>query len=224
MLLSDLSEPTQVFFGDKTRGKILRSSLRIFNTNGFDRVTTAQVADATGVLEGTLWYHFNTKNSLLESHLDALEDRLDTHLDVPFAEAPISIFEHLLDLFRLLWDFRYLLRDPLQAMQDDDDLAIRLQRTYELVERKVEVRLLDAGEQGLLDLTAVDMKQLAVSCFLIGRYWLDYARVRFAGEANGVDVLRQAIHQILFLLQPYITEQTKLRFDAIDVSAMIKRV
>ncbi|MEL6692475.1 MAG: TetR family transcriptional regulator, partial [Pseudomonadota bacterium] len=54
--MPQLSDATRDLFGTKTRGKILTTSLSCFNEDGFDRVSTAQLAETAEVLDGTLWY------------------------------------------------------------------------------------------------------------------------------------------------------------------------
>lgn len=210
-LTCDLTLHTQTAFGTKTKGRILLSSLNLFNRFGFERATTAQLAQASEVLEGTLWYHFKTKNALVLAHLDVLESRLEEYLKVPLSESLSKIIEHMLGVFDLLWDFRYLLRDPIAAIQDEDAGRSRLQQIYERVEERIEARLYQAQEIGLIDLCEADASALAVSCFLTGRYGLDYARIRY-GENLDVAAFRQiGIPLILSLLKPHLTEEGKLR-------------
>ena len=60
---SQLTPITLNLFSNKTRDLILESSLVLFNDLGFNNVTTSSIANKTGILEGTLWYHFNTKKT-----------------------------------------------------------------------------------------------------------------------------------------------------------------
>ncbi len=209
----DLTLNTQTAFGTQTKGRILLSSLNLFNRFGFERATTAQLAEASEVLEGTLWYHFKTKDALVLAHLDVLETRLEEHLNASLSESFTKIIEHILGVFDLLWDFRYLLRDPIAAIQDDDAGRSRLQQIYERVEKRIEARLFQAEEVGLIDLSETDATALAVSCFLTGRYGLDYARIRFGDDLDVAAFRQIGIPQILSLLRPHLTEKGKARIE-----------
>ena len=70
---SQLTPDTLELFSDKTRDTILESSLIMFNKRGFKDVTTSSIANATSILEGSLWYHFNTKKDILSAHIRLLE-------------------------------------------------------------------------------------------------------------------------------------------------------
>ena len=205
---SQLSETTRDLFGHKTRGKILAASLACFNRDGFHRVSTAQLAEAADVLEGTLWYHFKAKTDLILAHLEAFEARLDAHLAADIAESPDAIIADFLDIFVILWEFRYLLRDPLSGLNDDDTISLRLKETYQLVEERVEARLHKSAQAGFIDLKDVDAKTLALSCVLIGRYWFDYARVRYAGDPDHNRLRSQCLQQLLSVVRPYFTVKT----------------
>jgi len=217
-----LSSETRDHFGAKTKGRILRAGLALFNDAGFDSVTTAQLAAAAGVLEGTLWYHFKTKKDLVLAHLDALEARLHAHLAAPFPHtdepAATAVFDHIERAFAVLWDFRYLLRDPLQAIEREEAVMARLRDIYVGVEDRVAERLGHAEASGLLDLSGASRRTLAVTCVLVGRYWLDYARIRYA-DAPGSRADREgrrAMEQVLSVLRPYYTETAKALAGALE--------
>ena len=53
----------------KTREKIIKESLSLFNETTFESSTTNLIAKKSDVLEGSLWYHFNSKNDLVSVHL-----------------------------------------------------------------------------------------------------------------------------------------------------------
>ena len=45
--------------------KILTAALALFRTNGFHGTSTAKIAEAAGVSNGTLFHHFKTKEALI---------------------------------------------------------------------------------------------------------------------------------------------------------------
>jgi hypothetical protein len=56
---------------------------------------------------------------------------------------------------------------------------------------------------------------------MIGRYWLDYTRIRGESDVESSVELKLGILQVLTLLRPYLSEHTKLQFSAIAVSELI---
>jgi AcrR family transcriptional regulator len=65
--------------GLPARERILATAERLFAERGFDRTSTARIADAAGVPHGLIFYHFKTKMDLLlavirDDRLSALDD------------------------------------------------------------------------------------------------------------------------------------------------------
>lgn len=48
----------------KTRSQILKTAIRLFARHGFDRTSTAAIADEAGVSQGILFHYFKTKENL----------------------------------------------------------------------------------------------------------------------------------------------------------------
>lgn len=201
---SALSDETLELLGEKTKGKILVASLRLFNEFGFDRVTTAQIAKHSNVLEGTLWYHFKAKNDLIFAHLDALEKRIDMHLAVPMSQGPADLVRYIYGIFDFLWDFRYLLRDPLDYLRNDPVGVERVKTVFSSLEDRTEKRLRDAEDAGIIDFSGADMSKIVTITIITGRYWLDYAMAR-SGTCIDLEVLKaEGFALIMELQKPYL--------------------
>lgn len=207
--MTDLTEATLAAFGNKTRGRILRESLGLFNTHGFEAVTTAQIAQTSEVLDGTLWYHFKAKQDLVFAHLAVLENELEKLLSSPVSDDLLLIGEHFLQTFALTWDFRYLLRGPLQALEEYAGGKQRLQAIYRLLEDKTKERLIAANNLGYLDVPDTEIDSLAINSVLVGRYCLDYARIRYSETEDSERDRHIGIELTASLVRPYYTQKTQ---------------
>jgi TetR/AcrR family transcriptional regulator, cholesterol catabolism regulator len=47
--------------------RILRAAAHLFRTQGYDRTTVRELADAVGILSGSLFHHFPSKEAILEA-------------------------------------------------------------------------------------------------------------------------------------------------------------
>ncbi|HHT01453.1 MAG TPA: helix-turn-helix transcriptional regulator [Firmicutes bacterium] len=54
--------------GQETRERIVAAARQLFAQGGFDGTTTAAIAQAAGVAEGTIFRHFRTKAGIAGSH------------------------------------------------------------------------------------------------------------------------------------------------------------
>ncbi|HEX6522118.1 MAG TPA: TetR/AcrR family transcriptional regulator [Streptosporangiaceae bacterium] len=67
------------------RGLILASAAEMFARKGFDATTVRNIADAVGVLSGSLYHHFKSKDAIVEEiltgYLDAIQAQYAEVLD-----------------------------------------------------------------------------------------------------------------------------------------------
>ncbi|MGW2344765.1 TetR/AcrR family transcriptional regulator [Streptomyces sp. NPDC001661] len=67
------------------RGELLRTAAEVFAEQGYNATTVRKIADHAGMLAGSLYYHFDSKESMLEeilrTFLDELWSGYDTVLD-----------------------------------------------------------------------------------------------------------------------------------------------
>ena len=97
------------------RTQILDAATRVFASNGFNRATIHDVAQAAGVADGTIYNYFASKTDLLFGLLDRLNDTerrpasLAQATDAPFGD---SIGDY----------FRAYLRERVEALWSNADL------------------------------------------------------------------------------------------------------
>ena len=148
---AQLTQDTAGLFSNKTRDRILASSLVLFNDRGFGAVTTASIARHAGVLEGSLWYHFNTKKDILDAHIDVLERVfLQENLDAGSAD-PDTIIAGIFRAYDVIWDFRYILRDDFHPhLEAEGPVLKKTLAINAFLDEWTEGRILHSLEHGLL--------------------------------------------------------------------------
>ncbi len=74
-----------------TRTRILDAALELFSEHGFDGTTLQRIADQLGVTKAALYYHFRSKDELLQAlvtpAIAGLEELLRAHEGVPDSPA-----------------------------------------------------------------------------------------------------------------------------------------
>lgn len=60
-----------------TRQQILDAALRLFTDKGYDKVTLREIADEVGVTKAALYYHFDSKEKLLETLVEPFLEMQD---------------------------------------------------------------------------------------------------------------------------------------------------
>ena len=58
------------------REEILDAAEKLFATKGFDNTSTGDILDAVGIARGTLYYHFKSKEEILDGVIQRITDHL----------------------------------------------------------------------------------------------------------------------------------------------------
>ena len=85
----------------KTRDRILTIARDLFNSERFGNVTTADLANACGIAEGNLWYHFKNKRALLDAITEMFLNDVEGRLAI-LPSAPDTILKDYADMLAAL--------------------------------------------------------------------------------------------------------------------------
>ena len=186
--------------GPLTRKQILDASLRLFSEKGFARTSVRDIAQAAGITDAAIYYHFESKRELLEALIEergftsALQDLERAELDhvtvTPF-EAISSIATGAL---ALMYANRDLMKVLLVQAMAEDTVAMEEYRTLVRRWERAEARILKHYlQRGLLRTPDADelAKQLVVS--VIGAF-ADYVMSPADAPANGAVPLALTRH------------------------------
>lgn len=61
---------------EERKNEILDVAERLFGTKGFDNTSTSDILDEIGIARGTLYYHFKSKEEILDAMITRMTERL----------------------------------------------------------------------------------------------------------------------------------------------------
>lgn len=61
---------------EERKQEILDTAEMLFGTKGFDNTSTGDILDAVGIARGTLYYHFKSKEEILDGVIERMTNRL----------------------------------------------------------------------------------------------------------------------------------------------------
>ena len=188
----------------KTRDRIILQARLLFNQRGFGDVTTAALAEACGIAEGNLWYHFRTKRDLLQAIAEQFAQQIEQRLTLrPDPADPVGSYCHLLGaLMQELRNYRFLYRDQPQYGAHVEPIASNVADWLRSTERSIAAHL-----AALLDLPAEQLPSLAANATIILRYGLEHFAELGEPEGTVRKTLTQQLTLFRHALEPAAADQ-----------------
>jgi AcrR family transcriptional regulator len=204
----------------RTRDRIVAQARRLFNEQGYGTITTAALAAHCGIAEGNLWYHFKTRQALLEAISADFAEAIETRLALQPAGDPIADYARLLEaVMQEFRDFRFLYRD--QSAYGEHAEVIRagapewLERTF----AQLEAHLAELTAAGLLDWPRERLSDLAINATIILRYGLEHFRELGEPTGEGSGAIRRTLLRHLTLFEHRLAPGA-----AVELHAAIGRI
>jgi AcrR family transcriptional regulator len=190
----------------RTRDRILKMALDLFNESGTAAVSTNHIADALGMSPGNLYYHFRNKEEIIRALFEQQFAHTDAIYALPDDRLPtLSDLQGLVRItFAMAWDYRFIYRELIALLRRDDLLQRRWAEVRargfagfrELVALFVAAGVLrDPGDPAVVT-------RLAELCWLISEFWL--ASVEISGEQVDALQIERGIALMLQALSPYV--------------------
>jgi AcrR family transcriptional regulator len=171
-IVEPASRPRKLRRGPLTRKQILDASLRLFSEKGFARTSVRDIAQAAGITDAAIYYHFASKRDLFEALIEergftaALENLERAEITVGPREAITGI---ALGALGFIYSNRDLMKVlMLEAMAQD---AVAAEEYRILVQRweKAEARILrHYAEHGQLRTEAIDELAMQLVLTVLG--------------------------------------------------------
>lgn len=202
----------------RTKERILETSLVLFNDFGEPNVTTQLISDEMGISPGNLYYHFRSKDQIIETLFADFERKIDEILAVPARRVPdvedVWLLLHL--IFERIWEYRFLYRDINELLSRNRILETHFKR---IVGHKVAT--IAALFQGLVatdDMRATtgEVQTVAVNVTVLATYWLSFEFVRDPRRKLDGEALARGAFQCMSLVAPYLVGRSREWFQALS--------
>ena len=190
----------------RTRERILETGLRLFNDFGEPNVTTTVIADELNISPGNLYYHFHSKDEIVNALFGDFEREITETLAAPARRAPdvedMWLFLHL--LFEAIWKFRFLYRDLDELLSRNRLLEVHFKQ---ILAHKVKTAaqlcegLVASGE---MQASAGEIQALATNMACIATYWLPFEYARDPRRREDGSGLGRGVYQVMSMLAPFL--------------------
>lgn len=87
---------------EERKNEILDVAERLFGTKGFDNTSTSDILNEIGIARGTLYYHFKSKEDILDAMIDRMTGRLVERAAEIIKKKEIPVWQRLTIMMRAL--------------------------------------------------------------------------------------------------------------------------
>ena len=130
------------------RNEILDAAEELFVTKGYDKTSTNDILDRVGIARGTLYYHFKSKEEILNAMIERINDSLIAKAKMIAADTSVPVIDRLVMTIASLnveTDIGYEIIGEVHKPQN----ALMHQKMQENLTSKMVPILLELAEEGV---------------------------------------------------------------------------
>jgi AcrR family transcriptional regulator len=193
----------------RTAERIAEVTLDLFNRFGEPNVSTTLISAELNISPGNLYYHFASKDALVNHLYDQYEGAMLGLLDAaPDVRDIEDAWFFLHSLFEQVWSHRFLYRDLNNLLSGNRHLETHFHAVLTRKTLAFRQMLESLAAAGLMRIDPDSIETLSASMSVMVTYWLSYEYVRDPRNAlepasAGLALTRGAQH-VLALLTPYM--------------------
>lgn len=192
----------------RTRERIIETALKLFNDFGEPNVTTTVIADEMEISPGNLYYHFHSKDEIVNALFAAYEKEIESLLTAPGSRPQgtedIWLFLHL--LFETIWKFRFFYRDINDLLTRNRLVETHFQRILAHKESTAITICRGLAASGTLTASDAEIRALATNMSVVATFWLSFEHAR---RPRGEPDIGRGIYQVMSLAAPYLQGEAR---------------
>jgi AcrR family transcriptional regulator len=204
---------------NKTRERIVETSLELFNALGERSVTTNHLAAHLGMSPGNLYYHFRNKQAIIAELFAQYESRVDSFLRLPPGRV-LTVDDktfYLEALLASMWHYRFLHRDLEHLLEADPQLAERYRAFAQRCMVQAQGVYQGFVDAGILQMTPTQVEALTLNSWIIMTSWVRFLCTTYGSHGDlSQDLLRRGIYQVLALEGGYASAQARPAIEALQ--------
>jgi len=193
--------------GNTTRERVLAVTLGLFNAQGPEGVTTADIALACEINEGNLYYWFKRKADIIEALFGQFEAAMIAVAESELGDpADARSYQHYQrGWFDLMRQFRFFYRDSVILRKLAPQMTGRMQILNARSQAAVREVLRLMRAHGLLAISDADMDVLINNLWIVSGHWMDFFMVTFGRPPVSDEDLAWGYKHVQRLFDAHVT-------------------
>lgn len=191
----------------KTRDRILKTSLEVFNAEGEANVTSVDIANELDISPGNLYYHFKGKDEIIAELYNDLHHELGDILTAPIDQglAIRDAWVYLYLIFEQVCRHRYFYRNLNDLLNRYPDIARKFRQLLALKTNTAKQIALLLTEHGVIELPEARRDQVCEMVVMQIIYGLNFDELRGRRTPDEL-VMHHGVFQVMTLIAPYLAE------------------
>lgn len=190
----------------KTRDRILKTALALFNDEGEAQVSTVEIAGVLEISPGNLYYHFKGKEAIIEALFEDFEEEIRQVLSAPINRS-LSIEDNWIFIyivFEEINDFRFFYNNLSGILERCPDLRPRFARLLRLKEETATSILSSLERDGAITCSPTERSALAARFAAYLTFWLQYIDLASA-ETDSRRIINNGVYSAMMMIAPYVS-------------------
>jgi len=187
----------------QTQERIIRTAVALFNEHGTGAVSANRIADACGISKGNLYYHFKTKQEIIQSVFHCIVAEMNGWYEDHHQPTLAHMAEMFARQLLLILEYRFFYREMPALLRADPLLLRRYRENRERRMQFLEAFFMRLDDNGALQLGGDRhlIRSLVHSTWIISDNWLN--SIEFLGTEANAETIMQGYDLILEILKPY---------------------
>lgn len=203
-----------------TKARITEITLMLFNHQGVASISTNHIALELDISPGNLYYHFKSKEALIDVLFTAYESELRSLFNHQFESTTIEDAWFFLHLgFEIAARYRFVHQDTEHLLQKCPSLIPRFKRILRSYFDSLLSLLNALSSQNILHRDAESsLEELATNMLLVCTQWISFKQhfSDFPAQAPAGTDLSQGVAQALSMVLPYLNAENQAHLRALQ--------
>ena len=199
----------------KTKEKIIKTAIKMFNIQGTKAISTNHIAKEMGISPGNLYYHFTSKHDIIRSISDNFSNELGSVFNIQLDTIP-DFSSNLTTLFnrffKIQQSYQFLFLEGVHLAKQDSklldnytNLRILIKKGYlELLSNLVKIKIIKKQSLDIID-------DLLDAQWIIMWYWINHTILN--RDTYDDFQIRKGIKLSFSIIKPQLTSIGKVAFD-----------
>lgn len=124
---------------DVRKNELIEVAEGLFLENGYDRTSVNDIVKATGIAQGTFYYHFKSKEHMLEAVAEKLISGIEQEVRADITPSHDHVGKRLNDMINVLFKIKMTSKQLLEDLHKDSNILLHNKLSKKTIDRLIPI-------------------------------------------------------------------------------------